>query len=105
MPRIKGMFILRPDAYEGIYGPEERAAIGELIEVIDPPQTAESVLAHPEILNEVEVILSGWGAPIMDEAFLTHAPRLRAVFYGAGSIRGFATDALWERGILVTSAQ
>lgn len=105
MPRIKGMFILRPDAYEGIYGPEERAAIGELIEVIEPPQTAESVLAHPEMLNEVEVILSGWGAPIMDEAFLAHAPRLRAVFYGAGSIRGFATDALWERGILVTSAQ
>jgi phosphoglycerate dehydrogenase-like enzyme len=26
------------------------------------------------------------------------------VFYGAGSIRGFATDAAWDRGILITSA-
>jgi phosphoglycerate dehydrogenase-like enzyme len=41
----------------------------------------------------------------MDETFLTHAPCLRAVLYGAGSIRGFTSDALWERGILVTSAQ
>lgn len=105
MPRLKGMFILRPDAYAAIYGREERALIEELIDVVAPPQTAEGVLAHPESLREVEVILSGWGAPLMDAAFLEHAPHLRAVFYGAGSIRGFATDALWERGILVTSAQ
>ena len=105
MPRIKGMFILRPDAYTEVYGPEERAIIAELIDVVAPPQTAEEILAHPEILREVEVILSGWGAPLMDEAFLNYAPRLRAVFYAAGSIRGFVTDTLWERGILVTSAQ
>jgi phosphoglycerate dehydrogenase-like enzyme len=105
MPRSKGIFILRPDAYTAVYGPEERALIDELIDVVAPPQTAEEILAHPDILREVEVILSGWGAPLMDEAFLSYAPNLRAVFYGAGSIRGFVTDALWERGILVTSAQ
>jgi phosphoglycerate dehydrogenase-like enzyme len=105
MSRLKGIFILRRSAYDDIYGPAECATIGELIEVVAPPQTAEEILAHPEVLREVEVIFSGWGAPLMDDAFLTHAPHLRAVFYGAGSIRGFVTDALWERGILVTSAQ
>jgi phosphoglycerate dehydrogenase-like enzyme len=40
----------------------------------------------------------------MDEAFLSAAPRLKAVFYGAGSIRYFMTDAAWDRHILVTSA-
>ncbi len=105
MPRLKGMFILRSNAYDKIYGPEERSAIGELVDIIAPPQTAEAILTHPELLRDVDVILSGWGAPVMDEAFLAHAPRLRAVFYGAGSIRGFATDALWERGIIITSAQ
>lgn len=105
MPRIKGVFILRSDVYPGAYGPEEQAAIDELIDVIASPQTSEEIFAHPEILHEAQVILSSWGAPLMDEAFLEHAPRLRAVFYGAGSIRGFVTDALWKRGILVTSAQ
>jgi phosphoglycerate dehydrogenase-like enzyme len=105
MPRFKGIFILHHSAYDDIYGTAERAAIGELIDIVAPPQTAEEILEHREVLREVEVILSGWGAPLMDEAFLAHAPHLRAVFYGAGSIRGFVTDALWERGILVTSAQ
>jgi phosphoglycerate dehydrogenase-like enzyme len=40
----------------------------------------------------------------MDEAFLEAAPKLRAVFYGAGSIRRIATNAFWERDILITSA-
>jgi phosphoglycerate dehydrogenase-like enzyme len=105
MPRFKGIFILHPGAYDEIYGPQTRATIDELIDVVAPPQTAKSILADPEPLREVELILSGWGAPLMDEAFLSHAPCLRAVFYGAGSIRGFVTDALWERGISVTSAQ
>jgi phosphoglycerate dehydrogenase-like enzyme len=50
------------------------------------------------------VILSGWGAPEMDGAFLEAAPELRLVLYGAGSIRRLATPALWERGIRITSA-
>src|SRR5579885_1694489 len=105
MPRLKGIFILHSSVYKEIYGPEVCAAIDELVDIVAPQQTAEGILAHPELLREVEVILSGWGAPLMDEAFLTHAPLLRAVFYGAGSIRGFVTDALWERGIFITSAQ
>jgi phosphoglycerate dehydrogenase-like enzyme len=105
MPRLKGLFVLRPDAYDEIYGPAERATIAELIDVIAPPQTAESIYEHPAILREVDVLLSGWGAPLLDATLLKHAPCLRAIFYGSGSIRGFITDAVWERGILVTSAQ
>jgi phosphoglycerate dehydrogenase-like enzyme len=56
------------------------------------------------VLAEVEVILSGWGAPAMDGAFLAAAPNLRVVFYGAGSIRRVATPAFWERGVRITSA-
>jgi hypothetical protein len=40
------------------------------------------------VLAEAEVILSGWGTPAIDAAFLAAAPNLRAVLYGAGSISG-----------------
>ena len=33
-------------------------------------------LATPDRLREAEVIFSGWGAPVMDEAFLSAAPNL-----------------------------
>ncbi|MBN1994598.1 MAG: hydroxyacid dehydrogenase [Anaerolineae bacterium] len=100
----KGIFLLRADAYQKIYGPDELKAIHALVDISVPPQTSESVKKNPSILNEVEVILSGWGMAVMDEKFLASASNLKAVFYGAGSIRYFVTNASWRRGIIVTSA-
>jgi phosphoglycerate dehydrogenase-like enzyme len=105
MPRLKGIFALHSRAYNEIYGPMERAAISELVDVIAPPQTAESIYRNPGILREIDILFSGWGAPLLEEDLLEYASHLRAIFYGGGSIRGFVTDAVWERGILVTSAQ
>jgi len=96
--------VLNTDAFGQIYGEPERAEISGLADVYAPQQTRESVARDPRVLAEAEVVFSGWGAPVMDEAFLEAAPKLRAVFYGAGSVRYFVTEALWERGILVTSA-
>lgn len=101
---LNALFLLNTDAYDKIYGEPERAAIAAMVDIVAPPQTAESVRAHPEVLGEVEALFSGWGMPPLDETFLAAAPRLEVVFYGAGSIRGFATDAAWERGIVITSA-
>lgn len=87
-----------------IYGPEQQRAIAELVDVIGPPLTAETALAHPDLLSQVEIIFSGWGAPVLDETFLAACPQLRAFFYGAGSVRNFTTDAFWRRNILLTSS-
>ena len=40
----------------------------------------------------------------MDDTFLQAAPRLKAVFYAGGSVRYLVTNALWRRGVRVTSA-
>lgn len=101
---LKGLYLLNTDAYAKIYGEPERAAIAELVEIVAPPQTIDSVAAHPGVLADVDVIFSGWGMAKVDADFLAAAPNLKAIFYGAGSVRGFVTDALWERGIVVTSA-
>jgi phosphoglycerate dehydrogenase-like enzyme len=100
----KALYLLDSEAFEKIYGDEERAAVAELADVYAPPQTADSVAKDPGVLAGVEVILSGWGAPAMDAAFLEAAPDLRVVLDGAGSIRHVATPALWERGVRITSA-
>jgi phosphoglycerate dehydrogenase-like enzyme len=101
---LKGLFVLDAPSADLIYGPEERRDIGEFVDFLGRPQTAESILADPEMLADVEVIFSGWGGATMDEKFLAAAPNLRAVFYGSGSIRRITTDAFWDRGILITSA-
>jgi phosphoglycerate dehydrogenase-like enzyme len=101
---MRGLYLLNLDAYDAIYGPDERADIANLVEIVAPVQTAQDVRLNPAVLADVEVILSGWGMAVLDERLLAAAPKLKAVFYGAGSIRNFVTDAMWERGIIVTTA-
>lgn len=100
----KALYILSDDAYDRIYGPDERATIDGLVEMVAPQQTAAAVVEAPELLSEVDVIFSGWGMATLDDAFLAAAPNLKAVFYAAGSIRGFATEAAWDRGVVICSA-
>ena len=101
---LKGIFILSTEAYDLIYGEPERAAIAELVDIVAPQQTAQSIAENPALLADVDVIFSGWGMAKLTDPFLAVAPKLKAIFYGAGSIRGFATDAAWDRGIVITSA-
>ncbi len=101
---LKGLFLLDEAAYQKIYGEEERKLIGQMVQIDAPLQTSQSITSDPSALKDVDVILSGWGCPKLTKEFLARAPRLKAVFYGAGSIRYFVTDASWERGIIVTTA-
>jgi phosphoglycerate dehydrogenase-like enzyme len=55
-------------------------------------------------LERVEVLLTAWGCPLLDEEVLASLPSLRLVAHAAGTVKDFATPALWNRGIAVTSA-
>ncbi|MFF6803985.1 NAD(P)-dependent oxidoreductase [Streptomyces sp. NPDC012616] len=55
-------------------------------------------------LADAEVLITGWGCPRLDADLLAAAPRLRTVLHAAGSVRSLVGDALWERGITVSSA-
>ncbi|MFD9700742.1 hydroxyacid dehydrogenase [Lentzea sp. NPDC059081] len=55
-------------------------------------------------LPDVDLLVTGWGCPPITAEVLARLPRLRAIVHTAGSVRGFVTDACWERGIAVSSA-
>lgn len=101
---MRALYILGERGYRRIYGPQERADVAGLVEVYAGLQTPESIAAAPEMLAPVEVMLSGWGAPRLDAAFLAAAPQLKLVLYGAGSLRRVVTDAFWDSGIQISSA-
>lgn len=101
---LNALFLLDPPVLDLIYGPEQREQVGRHVNLIEPDQTPGAILKDPSALGEIDLIFSGWGMPPMDPRFLEAAPRLKAVFYGAGSVKGFCTDEAWQRGIRVTSA-
>ncbi len=61
----------------------------------------EELAAH---LPGQDAILASWGLARLSADVLDHADRLKIVAYGAGSVKYFADDALFERGILLTHA-
>jgi phosphoglycerate dehydrogenase-like enzyme len=56
------------------------------------------------LLADVDVLLTGWGCPFLDADALQAAPNLRLVAHAAGTIRDFADERVFDRGIAVTSA-
>lgn len=57
-----------------------------------------------EKLAETDYLLGTWGVPPLDARLLDAAPKLKGVFYAAGSVKGFATPLAYERGIVISSA-
>ncbi|MCX7669652.1 MAG: glycerate dehydrogenase, partial [Anaerolineae bacterium] len=98
---MKGLYILGAQAYEWIYAAPERQRIAELVEIVGPPQTADSIRQNLHLLHDVEVIFSGWGCPKLDRELLEAAPNLKLILYGAGSIRAFTTEEFWARNITI----
>jgi phosphoglycerate dehydrogenase-like enzyme len=104
MRRLNALYLLAPDAFGLIYGPDEQREIASRVDLLSPPLTRDDVSRAGELLAQADVLFSGWGAPVMDERFLDLCPRLQVVFYGAGAAGHVATPMAFERGILVSSA-
>ncbi|MEU8567305.1 hydroxyacid dehydrogenase [Streptomyces pathocidini] len=60
--------------------------------------------AYAEQLGTAEVLFTCWGCPPLTEEALNRMPGLRAVIHAAGSVKGHVTEAVWNRGIRVTTA-
>ncbi len=101
---MKSIFILNPDLFNRIYPPYLRNQITEYAAFEDRAFSAEEIQSNPDWLEDIDVIFSSWGMVPLTQELLQHAPRLKAVFYAAGTIRYFTTDAFWHRKIRVCSA-
>ncbi|GGT02173.1 hydroxyacid dehydrogenase [Nonomuraea spiralis] len=103
--RPRALLVMDPASFAEQFHEPQLRRLSELAEVGDPVSTAD--LDTPEArraLRAAEVLVTSWGCPPLTAERLADAPRLRAVFHCAGSVRGFATDEVWRRGLLVTSA-
>jgi phosphoglycerate dehydrogenase-like enzyme len=99
----RAIMLLPADSRDRIYSAGTISEIRQLVDFSDCTGLLGDLKALRPTLAETEIILSGWGMTKLDKEFLDAAPRLKAVLYGAGSVRGFLTDEFWQRGILLTS--
>jgi phosphoglycerate dehydrogenase-like enzyme len=67
----------------------------------DEPADKAALLA---LLPPADACITSWDVAPLDAEVLAAAPKLRAVAHAAGSVKRFVSDAVWARGIQVTSA-
>ncbi len=103
--RPVALFALAAEHWPLLFPPTVRQRLGELAD-IDTDLVVDS-FDDPRVagrLDDLEVLITGWGCPPLDDDFLARAPKLRAVLHAAGSVKAHVGAAVWERGIVVSSA-
>ncbi|WP_328498736.1 hydroxyacid dehydrogenase [Streptomyces sp. NBC_00414] len=103
--RPRAAVAMSQDAAAAVLDRQSLEAFGRVCDLAPPPVLDDlSTPRARSLLAEVDLLVTGWGCPVLDEEVLRAAPRLRAVVHTAGSVRGHVTQACWERGIEVSSA-
>ncbi|MFK4064256.1 hydroxyacid dehydrogenase [Streptomyces sp. NPDC029674] len=90
---------------ERVFTPDLRERLARSVR--PAPPLLSGTLTSPgarAVLAETEVLITGWECPPLTREILTSAPRLRAVIHAAGSVKPMVTEAVWDRGIIVSSA-
>ncbi|MFJ2770000.1 hydroxyacid dehydrogenase [Streptomyces sp. NPDC087300] len=90
---------------ERVFAPDLRERLARSVE-LSPDVLADGLTtpAARAVLARTEILVTGWECPPLTAEVLAHAPRLRAVVHAAGSVKPMVTDAVWDRGIVVSSA-
>jgi phosphoglycerate dehydrogenase-like enzyme len=79
--------------------------LSEFADVIHHPgQEPAAKAGLIALLPGADACLTSWDVARLDSDVLAAAPRLRALAHMGGSVKRVVSDAIWERGILVTSA-
>jgi phosphoglycerate dehydrogenase-like enzyme len=89
---------------EKVYSADQRKRLAEVFDVVPEFVNSSNLDKMLPALADLDVIFSTWGMLKMDESALSKMPRLKVVFYAAGSVQGFARPFL-EKGIRVTTAR
>lgn len=96
--RPRGALAMRPELPAQIFGDSGLRRLRQLLD-IDTTLTLDRLESA-----DVEVLVTGWGAPVINDRALSTMPRLRAVIHAAGTVKHHVGPATWDRGIRVTTA-
>ena len=97
--------LLRPSLYHTLFSPTATHALQQLGDVVFNEQEKNPSCAElAALIPGVDIVITGWGSPVFDQAVLDAADRLALIAHSAGSIKSMLPRAVFECGIAVTHA-
>lgn len=106
MNRALALLAMRPALSASLLTCRRRRELDELVRIVDQPAAAVTSFddVDPAVLARVDILITGWGCPRIGPAELDRLERLRAIVHTAGSVKGVFDEAVWRRGVRVTTA-
>lgn len=103
--RPKLAFAFNIDKTRHVFDEPAMQRLGACCDILSP-RPIDS-MAEPEarrLLAEAEVLVTGWGCPLLTPDVLRGAPDLRLIAHAAGTVKFTVDPSAYERGIRVTHA-
>lgn len=101
---LKTLVAVKAGLYPTIFRESDVARLRRVSDVlpVPPPPVADKsfLLRHA---GEAGVIVTSWETAALDADVIAAAPKLELVVHAAGTVKPIVSDALWARGIKVSS--
>lgn len=103
MTRPRIAFAMSDDAFRRVFPEPRLRHFAEVADIAGHVTEFRSGAAR-RMIADVEVLVTGWGAPAIDDTVLHAAPQLRAILHAAGSVKGFLDPTVMAQGVRVSTA-
>lgn len=101
---MKAAFAMGPAHLPTLFSEHDVAALQGLLDFASLAPLTDFDAVADSVLSELEVLVTGWDAPVIDTRALNRMPRLHTIVHAAGTVKTFVTDSVFERGIRVSTA-
>ena len=101
---LQAVLAARPEMVAQVLVPDDLEPLAAAYQVDTSRFVTDWSQLGPAELAAVEVVVSGWGSPLIDASVLDRMPALRAVCHAAGTVRFTVTREVLERGVAVSNA-
>ena len=97
------LYLLTEEMFASCFRPEDVARLEAEVEPVWGPMADGDDIPPADALGRANIILTCWGSPPVKDDLLAVAAQLQFVQHSAGSVHHLVDDALFERGIRLSS--
>jgi phosphoglycerate dehydrogenase-like enzyme len=102
-PRLA--FAYDPARTERVFSAGDVVRLREVADIVrDEPLLRLDTDEARAAIADIDVLVTGWGAPAVDATTLVAAPKLRLIAHSAGTVKSFIDRAVFEAGVQVITA-
>ncbi|UJW87187.1 hydroxyacid dehydrogenase [Devosia sp. SL43] len=103
--RPKLAFALAADRTKYVFDAEALARLADICDIVQTEPLGEFTSpAARAVLGQIDILVTGWGCPMVTAEVVRAAPNLKLIAHAAGTVKYTLDPAVYAAGIVVTHA-